>query len=116
MRRLEWRCDSDPRRRHLEIGWKHPVIGEHELACATGVMAQIVGVEYDGNPLPAPGWWLEYPSQAYRSCAEYYDEAARDVATRCLAPGVYNAQVRWRITTSSGSHDVLYPITLTVTP
>ncbi|MED5621844.1 hypothetical protein [Ideonella sp. BN130291] len=82
----------------------------------TGVTAALVGVEYLSHPAgsgpnaPVNSWWSEYPYREYHACVGI------GASFDCLVPGVYAAQVRYRLTSAGGTRDVLYPITLTVTP
>ena len=82
----------------------------HRLVLNTGVTAAYLGVDYlsaAGTTGPAASWWDEYPyNGSYHSC----------VGDLCLTPGVYTAQIRYRLTTPTGTRDIAVPLKLTVTP
>jgi hypothetical protein len=75
------------------------------LITPTGVTAALVGVEYFG----AGGWWDVLLQSSY-TCLGGAGESS------CLPAGDYAAQVRYRLTTATGTRDVLLPISMTVTP
>jgi hypothetical protein len=83
----------------------------YQVITNTGVSASFLGVDYlsgAGTTGPATSWWDEYPfNGSYHSC----------VGSSCLVPGVYTAQVRYRLTTPSGAtRDIAVPMRLTVGP
>jgi hypothetical protein len=84
----------------------------YRVVTNTGVAAQWVGIEYltsAGTAGPVSSWWEESPYQSAHTCVGELTEA------NCLAPGLYTARVKYRLTTPTGTRDVYYPINMTVT-
>lgn len=85
----------------------------YQLVTNTGIASQFVGIEYlsaAGTTGPFNSWWNEFPYQSAHTCSDGFS------AQNCLMPGVYTAQVRYRLITPTGTlGDVLYPIRMTVT-
>jgi hypothetical protein len=81
---------------------------DYQLVTNIGVASQFVGIEYlsaAGTAGPVNSWWNEFPDQFAHTCS-----------VTCLTPGVYTAQVRYRLVTQKGIiGDVLFPIRMTVT-
>jgi hypothetical protein len=75
-----------------------------------GISASFLGVDYlsgAGSTGPTNGWWSEFPYRgSFQTCVD----------NKCLQPGVYTAQLRYRLTTPSGTRDIAIPVTLTATP
>jgi hypothetical protein len=82
----------------------------YRLIMNTGASATYLGVDYlsgAGTTGPATDWWREFPYHAsYLTCS----------GNDCLTPGVYTAQIRYRITAPAGTHDIAIPVRMTVTP
>lgn len=86
---------------------------DYQLITNTGIASQFVGIEYltaAGTTGPFNSWWREWPYQSAHTCYDGFS------AQTCLTPGVYTAQVRYRLITAKGTlGDVLFPIRMTVT-
>jgi hypothetical protein len=109
-----------PSRLDLVRAHNDPLMREvsYSLVTNTGVSAHLVGIEYlssAGASGPFNSWWSEYPYRENHVCTATIVEGG-DFVYDCLAPGLYTAQVRYRLLGPSGSRDVLFPISLTVTP
>ncbi|MBC3875153.1 hypothetical protein [Undibacterium flavidum] len=86
----------------------------YQLVTNIGIASEFVGIEYlsaAGTTGPVNSWWSEFPYRSAATCiSNYYSGMS------CLTPGVYTAQVRYRLITPKGTlGDVLYPIRMTVT-
>ncbi|MES2015288.1 MAG: hypothetical protein V4484_02235 [Pseudomonadota bacterium] len=84
----------------------------YRVVANTGVAAQWMGIEYltsAGTTGPVSSWWDESPYQSAHTCVGELTEV------NCLAPGLYTARVKYRLTTPTGTRDVYYPINMTVT-
>jgi hypothetical protein len=80
----------------------------HSILPNTGGTIFFLGVDYlsgAGTQGPATRWWDEPYGGAYFTCSD-----------TCLLPGLYTAQIRYRITLPNGTRDIAIPVRMTVTP
>lgn len=87
----------------------YPVARSFSIVPNTDVTTSLVGIEYlsaAGTAGPATSWL------SLTGTATCYNNVSVET---CLAPGLYTAQIRYRVTSKGVGRDVLYPVSLTVT-
>jgi hypothetical protein len=92
----------------------------YTLVAGTGRVAVLEGVDFLSRPAgastgPVGNWLQNFSSLSSTVCTSSNDPFGGLVFS-CLPPGLYTAQVRWRLEGADGSRVVVYPVTMTVTP
>lgn len=93
----------------------------YTLVAGAGRVAVLEGVDLLTRPAgastgPLGGWLQNFSSLSSTVCTGSTDPVGGGLVFSCLPPGLYTAQVRWRLQGTDGSRVVVYPVTMTVTP
>lgn len=85
----------------------------HQVLPNIGVHWMLLGVDYltaAGQSGPVTSWWED---RTYKTCVgDPHSTGPWD----CLVPGIYTAQLRYRIVTAQSTRDITVPVRMTVTP
>lgn len=93
----------------------------YSLVAGTGLVAVLEGVDLltrpgGANTGPVGSWLQNSASLSSAVCTSSTAPAGVGLVYSCLQPGLYTAQVRWRLQGASSSRVVAFPVTLNVTP
>lgn len=93
----------------------------YTLVAGTGLVAVLEGVDLLTRPGgastgPLGGWLQNSSSLSSVVCTGSIAPVGGALVYDCLQPGLYTAQVRWRLQGPDSSRIVAFPVTMTVTP
>lgn len=93
----------------------------YTLVAGTGLTAILQGVDVLTRPAgastgPVDSWLQNFSSLSTTVCTGSIVPGNPGLVYSCLQPGLYTAQVRWRLQGATGSRVVTFPVTMTVTP